>query len=1012
MKSSWSIKQAWTALILFTVIIPVLVAVFWYASMLYEHKLNNALAMERNTNESLRDKIESEVNHLKTLLVNKSDGLSLLLDKYDDPEAIKDINKLLGLIVEREPLIHEAMILSKQTDVIAIIDHDLNYSGDKILTASELNVASSHMGFDEALDHPEVIIPLMGRIHVGSPKPHRDKFAFSIAVPISSPVKAILIALIDVDELWFAYAHKGHESDTGGAQDYMLGRRGELITKIAGSDYVSGDLLTHMAITRTALINGEWPTDVSYTGVSDQPVYGTLTVLPSLGWTLISEISVDRITQPIMVSMAKIFVLNLLGIIIFVWLVLYLANKILRPIAHICEAINHVARGDYGFSLEFTGIRELDDMVSRINYMTDMRQKSEKALQESERNLHITLNSIGDAVITTDVKGNVMRMNPVAEQLTGWSIKDAQGKSIRSVFIIVNASTRKPIENPFDKVIETGETVFLSDHTTLISKNSKEYQIADSASPIYDKGNVLGMVLIFNDITEQYQLREMAEKSKRDMDAIMDNSPAGIYVKDMEGRYIFVNRKYKKLFHIGHEDIIGNTDYDLFAREFADGFRDNDKFVQETRSTLEFEESVPHEDKIHTYASIKFPLFNKNNEVYAVCGISTDITERKRQEEQLRHSQKMDALGKLVGGVAHDYNNMLGVILGYSEILKKSVGDQPELLEHIDKIYHAGGRGAKLTKKLLSFSSKTPPVDTNIININKLLMDEQDMLEKTLTVRIYLLLDLADDLWLVWLDSGDLEDAVLNMSINAMHAIDGNGDLTLRTSNVNLNRINANQLGLDPGDYVLLEITDTGCGMDSVILENIFDPFFSTKGDKGSGLGLSQVYGFVERSGGTVKVYSEVGLGAHFALYFPRCYERDIENQETESHHLIESKTNETILVVDDESALVDLTCEILSEKNFNVIGANSAEQALQILATEPIDLLLSDIIMPEMDGYQLAAKVQEKYPQVKIQLVSGYTDKYQVDTSLSDLHNNILYKPLDAYALLKRVRTQLDIQI
>ncbi len=384
-----------------------------------------------------------------------------------------------------------------------------------------------------------------------------------------------------------------------------------------------------------------------------------------------------------------------------------------------------------------------------------------------------------------------------------------------------------------------------------------------------------------------------------------------------------------------------------------------------------------------------------------------DISARLQQEEHLRRSQKMHALGKLTGGIAHDYNNMLGVIIGYSEILELELSQQPKLAEYANRILHAGERGAKLTKTLLSFSRRKS-IDAKRLDINTLLREEHDMIDKALTARINLKFDLSDDLWSAYLDSSDLEDAILNISINAMHAIQDSGQITFETSNESLDETNASILHIDPGEYVLLSITDTGTGMDSSTQEMIFEPFFSTKGDKGTGLGLSQVYGFVERSGGAVKVYSEPGHGTHFALYFPRHHESEYDDKTVESNSEYFTG-NETILVVDDEPALLDLTCGILSERGYNIQKAENGMQALEKLELSLIDLLLTDVIMPDIDGYQLAAIVRQKYPSIKIQLTSGFNYSRHVEMVDETLQKNLLKKPFNAQKLLRTIKGLLD---
>jgi signal transduction histidine kinase/CheY-like chemotaxis protein len=386
------------------------------------------------------------------------------------------------------------------------------------------------------------------------------------------------------------------------------------------------------------------------------------------------------------------------------------------------------------------------------------------------------------------------------------------------------------------------------------------------------------------------------------------------------------------------------------------------------------------------------------------------IEKDKLARELINRSQKMDALGKLTGGIAHDYNNMLGVVLGYADLLEDALSEHSALALYVHEIKHAGKRGVKLTKKLLAFSRKKHST-ADILNINTLLRNEKHLLEKTLTVRIKLVFELADGLWTVWLDSGDLEDAILNMSINAMHAIAGNGQLTLQTCNESINVADAKLLNLEPGDYVLLKIIDTGCGMNESTIGKIFDPFFSTKGEKGTGLGLSQVFGFVERSKGAIKVYSELNHGSQFMLYFPRYQEQSSNGgeQQTENNNNIANiNGSETILLVDDEPALLKLTAKILSKHGYNVICAGNTRQVLDILEHESIDLLLSDVIMPEMDGYELAAIVQQKYPRVKIQLVSGFSDDRHVKMIDDDLHQHLISKPFNSQNLLQRIRVLL----
>jgi len=709
--------------------------------------------------------------------------------------------------------------------------------------------------------------------------------------------------------------------------------------------------------------------------------------------------------------------LRLIGLMLVILLLLSIATAIilrraLTPIETLAGIMEQTSNEVPELSASL--LRRSDEVGLLARNFKDLMQRLVRSYNTllKEKEFHqVTLDSIADAVIITDENGNVLYMNAVAEQLTGWLSYEASGQPLKSIFIIIDASTRLPIDNPVDKVLATGEVVYLSNHTTLIAKDKTEFQIADSASPIRDHDdNILGMVLVFNDVTEQYQLREANTRSQKNLQAIMDNSPAVIYAKDVQGRYIFVNQKFEQLFQRRSDEVIGKTSSDVFPEGFAEKQDNIDSQILKSGKTLEIEELSQLDGEQRSFLSVKFPLRDEDENTYAVCCISTDISERKSQETLLRRSQKMEALGQLTGGIAHDYNNMLGIIMGYSELLEKMLSEQPKCVRYAHEIHHAAERGSKLTRKLLSFTRHKVSNDATI-NINELLLEQKQVLEKTLTARTKLTLDLGPDLWPVNIDDSDLEDAILNISINAMHAMESGGQLTIRTGNSHLVEADTQTSSLEPGDYVLLSITDTGAGMDEKTRDRIFDPFFTTKGQRGTGLGLSQVYGFVQRSAGHVQVYSEPGHGSRFAFYFPRSQQKTSGTETPVDTPDINLHGTETILVVDDEPAITSLTEVVLIEHGYKVFVAHDGLQALNILKeeSENIDVIISDIIMPDLDGCQLAKEVQKRYPHIKIQMVSGFADDRHHGFVDDELHKNMMYKPCSSQALLIRIRHLLD---
>jgi len=352
-----------------------------------------------------------------------------------------------------------------------------------------------------------------------------------------------------------------------------------------------------------------------------------------------------------------------------------------------------------------------------------------------------------------------------------------------------------------------------------------------------------------------------------------------------------------------------------------------------------------------------------------------DFREYLNSEEIMNRSMKMEAMGKLTGGIAHDYNNMLGIIMGYTDLLGLELSDKPELLKYVKQIEKASANGAQLTSKLLSFTRKKT-VTQEIININKVLTDIGTMLEQLLTAGIHLTLNLDNDLWNVYLDGNDFENALMNMCINAKHAMGEKGSLTIVTMNTVLTRSVADQYGLVVGDYVRVSILDSGCGMDKDTRSRIFDPFFTTKGEDGTGLGMSQVYGFVQRSQGGIGVESKLGKGTLFTLYFPRNDSKSMNKvkHKREKGEEIPAKQY-SVLIVDDEDALAELTVDVLDSAGYRSELASDANDALKKLEQHKFDVMITDIIMPGTNGYELASKVKSLYPETKIIITSGYDD-------------------------------------
>lgn len=510
------------------------------------------------------------------------------------------------------------------------------------------------------------------------------------------------------------------------------------------------------------------------------------------------------------------------------------------------------------------------------------------------------------------------------------------------------------------------------------------------------------------EMSERRRAEDAVLASRDQLRLITDNMPALIAQFDKEQRFCFANKVAERWLARPAQELLGKPVSEFFDGDIYEKIQAGIETVL-SGQTVNYEQEIVYPDGIKRDVEITYlPEFDKDGTVNGWFALSIDVTERRRDEDQLRQYQKMQALGHLTGGVAHDFNNLLSVVLGNAEILEGSLGqDQPQL----QAIMRAATRGGEVTQRLLAFSRKQP-LNPQAIDLHTLAIDMASMLDRILGENIEIEVKSEESLWTTNADPGQVENALMNLVVNAQHAMQNGGKLVLKTSNAVLDESYTERRdGIPPGEYVMLSVIDNGAGMSPDVLEHVFEPFFTTKDiGAGTGLGLSMVYGFARQSNGHVTIESEEGQGTTVKLYLPRAL--DLVQRSDRAEAAVAPKgQGKCVLVVEDDSDLRALTSAMLSQFGYTVFEAGDAVSALQILRqSPPIDLLLSDVSLPGgMSGPELARAVRGEKPDTGILFMSGNAENISfggvplVDSPL------LLTKPFRMQELAKAMRAAID---
>ena len=632
---------------------------------------------------------------------------------------------------------------------------------------------------------------------------------------------------------------------------------------------------------------------------------------------------------------------------------------------------------------------------------------------EMKRGLaELYLNLAGTMMVALDRSGRISMINRKGCEILGVNARAAVGMDWFEHFI--PDKLRDQVRDVFHALME-GERQFPEYQENLIlTRKSGERLIAWHNTVIRDDdGNIKGTLSAGEDLTEQREADDALKESQQLYQKFINANRDLVFVKDEELRYVVANDAIVAFFGRSRQKLLNCTDFDLMDPTAAEICRKSDLRALEERKVILSEENIYQ----RIYEATKFPLTLKGGHI-GVGGILRDITERRQAEEerermqqQMIQAQKMESIGRLAGGVAHDFNNILSVILGHAEMAMDRIDPANPLHTDLAEIRRAARSSADLTRQLLAFARRQT-ILPRVLDLNETVAGMHKMLERLIGENIEFAWKPGNDIWPVHIDPAQVDQILANLCVNARDAIPDSGRISISTENITIADESLNRhAGFHPGQYVRLTISDDGCGMDRETLAKAFEPFFTTKVlGVGTGLGLSTVYGIVKQNGGFIHAYSEPGHGTTFRIYLPS-HSGDSVTTRPDSNSVTVRGGGETILLVEDEPAILKLGKRMLQRLGYQVLTAGTPAEAQRVSDefSGEIHLLVSDVIMPGMNGSELAAILTGKRPLMKTLFMSGYTADVIANQNVLHGEVSFMQKPFTIRDLALQVRDALE---
>jgi PAS domain S-box-containing protein len=673
--------------------------------------------------------------------------------------------------------------------------------------------------------------------------------------------------------------------------------------------------------------------------------------------------------------------------------------------------------GPAGFAAELT-VEPVLDASQRVEGLRWLvrdvteRRRAEEALHSSMARHRALLEAAVDGILTIDAQGTIQSANPAVETIFGYREEELLGKNVN---VLMPSPDHERHDEYLARYHRTGEKRIIGSGREVMGlRRDGTIFPVDLAVSELRVGDRVGFVGILRDITERKAIEGELQRQRDFAESLVDTAQAIVLVLDPEGRIVRFNRYMESLTGYSLEELQGRDWFDALLPE-----RDRDEIRRIYRASLEGEPVVGDVNPIVTRDGAEreiewydTTLRDAEGAVSGVLAVGLDVTERNRLEERFRQAQKMEAVGRLAGGVAHDFNTLLGSIIGYSELLLERMPEDSSFVQPVRQIHRGATRGAALTRQLLAFSRRQV-IQRENLDFNGVVAGMEDMLRRLIGEDICFRQELDPELGPVRADSGQLEQVVMNLTVNAVDAMPTGGELTIRTHRGDHRRVKeACGVEVPEGRYALVVMEDTGHGFDEAVRHHIFEPFFTTKErGKGTGLGLSTVYGILQQSDGGISVESTPGKGTRFTIYLPEADGEVTSPKPMEPLPRPASGGAEVILLVEDDDMFLGLLEEVLGAAGYTVVTTADPTQAARLAAehASPPQLLISDMVMPGMTGNQLARQMVEIYPDLPVLLMSGYTDEALEVRGGVTAGVHFIQKPFSTHRLTEVVRQILD---